>query len=129
MTDTLRAIVADMRGAAQFVDGAGPTSYREALNAFADRIEAVLGSTRTDVTVENIGEQVAEHINVKWKDSSCQLCGLNTWTVDRQIAELIHMTGNRAVPCVVVVCNNCGNTLLLNAVVLGIVPASEKTER
>lgn len=58
---------------------------------------------------------------------SCVVCGNNKWelsdgftflTIQENLSTL--NLGGRGQPCVAVTCNNCGNTNLLNLMVLGL---------
>lgn len=57
----------------------------------------------------------------------CQLCDSEDWDVGLYLGEIrifrrgSILDGDGVYPCVVVHCGTCGNTLLLNAIVLGIV--------
>jgi predicted nucleic-acid-binding Zn-ribbon protein len=55
----------------------------------------------------------------------CVVCGNNTWelsdgffSMQENLSKL--NLGGRGQPCVAVTCNNCGNTNLLNLMVLGL---------
>src|SRR3972149_4626219 len=57
----------------------------------------------------------------------CAVCGHPNWTLaDGIVAFAIQETpgvftiGGRTLPCVAIICNNCGNTHFLNVLVLGI---------
>jgi hypothetical protein len=59
--------------------------------------------------------------------SRCSICGHSNWALQDQL--VIHvlqdnpkafMLGGPSLPCVVIVCANCGNTYFLNAMVLGL---------
>lgn len=66
----------------------------------------------------------------------CNCCGQLDWTISDTIFELREFHGGaftqstlsgRTFPVVPIVCSNCGNTLFLNAVSLGILKAGAKT--
>lgn len=72
-------------------------------------------------------ERVKAHIDARWKRQGCMLCGENDWTLADGYTRLElsefggpAVIGQRAVPCVAMVCNNCGNTVLLNLKILGL---------
>lgn len=61
----------------------------------------------------------------------CPLCGVNQWAVGDQVFELlpygrgggrggVTLLGGPVYPVLPVTCGNCGNALLLNAFVLGL---------
>jgi len=62
------------------------------------------------------------------KSLICTVCGQTKWIMgDHLIAPMIYrqggfVLGGPAYPSVMLVCNNCGHTLLLNATMMGLVP-------
>jgi len=74
-------------------------------------------------------ETVISWLKEKWKGESadCPICGSNDWNVGDHVAEMpalskTMLASRRATyPHVVMVCANCGHTLLFNAVVMRIV--------
>lgn len=79
-------------------------------------------------------KRAVAYLNEKWSTAhSCPICTANDWNVS-EIVELRPFTGGNLVvggavyPLLQVVCNNCGYTLLLNAIIAGLVgPAAEAT--
>ena len=71
---------------------------------------------------------IEKWIEDHWKgEPLCPVCQNNNWTIGKTIAELrpflkgkLRM-GGILYPAVVFTCNVCGNTLLFNAIALGIV--------
>lgn len=76
--------------------------------------------------------RTAAWVNEKWvaADKSCPICTTNNWTVD-QVVELRPYRGGlitghtTTFPAAQVICINCGYTHFFNAVVAGVVVASE----
>lgn len=65
-------------------------------------------------------------IQAKWRPPfQCTCCGANNWSIAESVFQLteFHGSGMRIggllVPVVPVTCNNCGNTLVINALVAG----------
>ncbi len=56
----------------------------------------------------------------------CSFCGNNTWNISSKIFELLEFDANGlqlggpVYPVVPITCNNCGNTLFINALVAGL---------
>lgn len=56
----------------------------------------------------------------------CSFCGNNTWNISSKIFELLEFNANglqlggSVYPVVPITCNNCGNTLFINALVAGL---------
>jgi hypothetical protein len=77
-------------------------------------------------------EKIIKHLKTKWPDGKrCPMCNSPDWRVQDSTFELrdFHphavLSSGQAFPVVPVVCNNCGNTILLNAFVTGIVAPGE----
>jgi hypothetical protein len=73
-----------------------------------------------------------ETLNEKWKLSkNCECCGGNHWTMQDKLTTPtnIEKTGERVsvklgegiTPQITVICTNCGNTKIFNALVLGLI--------
>ncbi len=63
-------------------------------------------------------EKVAQHVDDKWKDKDCLLCGENGWGMAE--VEIACIPWGRVLPLVASTCGNCGNTVFINAVVAGV---------
>lgn len=75
-------------------------------------------------------EKIIHWLNEKWRGSKfCPICGSSNWAVGEILGEIREFKGGALVlpgqlfPLVVVTCQTCGNTVLLNAIVAGIVKA------
>jgi predicted RNA-binding Zn-ribbon protein involved in translation (DUF1610 family) len=70
------------------------------------------------------------HLRQKWANRPCPMCGGGPWNVQNSTFQLLEFTeggltiGGPVVPVVPVVCMNCGNTVLVNAIVSGLVSAA-----
>ena len=78
------------------------------------------------------------HLKSKWQGRPCPLCGVGNWNVSDTVYEFREFRhgdfvigGVPIVPVIPVTCNNCGNTILVNAIVSGAVepPKQEKEEK
>ena len=62
---------------------------------------------------------------------NCFVCGKDEWSVQRDLIELRPYTGGGLVvggpvyPALQIVCTTCGQTVLFNAVVAGLVPPAD----
>jgi len=73
-------------------------------------------------------EQMVNYIKTKWAaPTSCPVCRQNTWQVAAEVHEIrefsggnIVLGGSALVPLVPVTCQNCGNTMLFNALIAGV---------
>jgi hypothetical protein len=65
------------------------------------------------------------NLAAKWQGRVCQMCGIGNWAVQDKAYELreFHsgglVVGGPVLPVVPVVCSNCGNTILVSAIVGG----------
>jgi hypothetical protein len=78
--------------------------------------------------------RLVAHLRDKWGERrACAQCGSGEWSVGDRVYELTEfhegnvIVGGPVVPVVPVTCTNCGNTVLLNALISRIVerPAPE----
>ena len=77
-------------------------------------------------------DKLIEELNKKWHGKGCPMCGNASWVVSDKVFELREfnngdfIVGNvPIVPIVTVSCDNCGNTVLVNPLVLGIMKNNE----
>jgi hypothetical protein len=83
------------------------------------------------ITAASINQQMRDRINHFWGrvPRQCQVCGNFNWSVEENLAQLHvlasmpHMQPS-VFPLVVITCQVCGNTILLNALKLGWMPDS-----
>ncbi len=73
-----------------------------------------------------VEDKVRDFINTKWTTKKCHLCAANDWAIRGYvllpIGDKLHLViGQEVLPSVVVVCKNCGNTHVINAVIAGAV--------
>lgn len=66
------------------------------------------------------------NLTEKWKDNPCPMCKSQSWTVSDKIFEMREFNGGNLVigsgsiyPVIPVTCNNCGNSIMVNAVTSG----------
>lgn len=77
-------------------------------------------------------EKVIKHLQEKWKGARCSMCGEGSWAVQDsafQMTEFSHgglAIGGPVIPVVPVMCSNCGNTVLINAILAGVVKQDEE---
>jgi hypothetical protein len=73
------------------------------------------------------GEKLLQHLKTKWGGRSCPMCGVGPWSVQDAAYEVRAfgqgglLVGGAVIPVVPVVCMNCGNTVLVNAILAGVV--------
>lgn len=82
-------------------------------------------------TAANVARRIIEKLSSKGQTRQCPLCGANSWTVGQyvtlqtspQVPSLPNPFGFRPTaqnyPTVAVFCSNCGNTQLVNLLILG----------
>ncbi len=65
--------------------------------------------------------RLLEHLRLKWLGRPCQMCGQGNWNVSDKLFELreFHQgslsIGGPLIAVIPIVCTNCGNTILINA--------------
>lgn len=71
--------------------------------------------------------QILPHLRAKWAGRACPMCGIGSWNVQDSVFQLMEFNegnvviGGPVVPVVPVVCANCGNTVLVNAIISGLI--------
>ena len=74
--------------------------------------------------------KVIAFIAQKWSGRSCPMCGSGPWSVQDKVFQLSEfhdgnmVIGGPLIPVVPVTCNNCGYTVVVNAILAGAIPAS-----
>lgn len=78
-------------------------------------------------------QKIIDHLKDKWQNRTCPLCGHGNWNVSDSVYELrefndgaLMVGGAPIVPVVPVTCNNCGNTIMVNAILSGAIETSKK---
>ena len=73
-------------------------------------------------------EKVISHLKEKWKGRNCPMCGIGNWNVSDKIFEVrefnggdLILGGTPIIPVVPVTCSNCGNIIMVNAIISGAV--------
>jgi ribosomal protein S27AE len=83
-------------------------------------------------------EKFITHLNEKWGNKPCPMCGTSNWNVSDNVYELREFQGGNLVlgngpiiPIVPVTCVNCGNSIFVNALMSGAVekPKTEQNEQ
>jgi hypothetical protein len=82
-------------------------------------------------------EQIIKHLTEKWKGRSCPMCGIGNWNVQEKVFELREYNGGNMVlgenlpivPVIPVTCDNCGNSVMVNAIVAGAVPSASQEKK
>jgi hypothetical protein len=76
-------------------------------------------------------EKLIKYLNSKWGPRPCPMCGSGPWKVQGSIFQLMEynegaglVIGGPIIPVVPVICANCGNTILVNAVISDVVNPS-----
>lgn len=78
-------------------------------------------------------DKLIEFLSTKWQGRPCPVCGVGGWSVQESSFELREfnegnhvMGGGPVIPVVPVICTNCGNTVLVNAIMAGLVAPEAK---
>ena len=67
-------------------------------------------------------------IGQKWGGKGCPMCGKGPWSVQDRVYQLSEfhqgsmVVGGPLIPLVPVTCNNCGYTIVVNAILAGALP-------
>lgn len=78
-------------------------------------------------------KRIQEHIQKRWGPVSCQMCHQGKWAVGDKVFELrefchgaIKIGKGPIIPVIPIVCTNCGRTVLINAVTIGLINGEKK---
>ena len=72
-------------------------------------------------------QKIVEHLKRTWTVQACPMCRNNNWEIHGQVTLTLGATPGRAsaagqiLPCAVVICQVCGNSVIINLVVAGII--------
>ncbi len=74
-------------------------------------------------------KKIEEWLQQKWgANKACQMCAVSDWAIGTNVAQLPladphaeSTYSGGSYPCVIVICRNCGNMVLVNALTAGIV--------
>ncbi len=79
--------------------------------------------------------KINQWLTDRWKTSVlCPICHENHWSIGRHIVTTLRMTsqgtmlGGESYPQVLVICHTSGYTAFVNAVIMGLMPATEKSD-
>ena len=69
-------------------------------------------------------------LSEEWKGRVCDLCGKSVWEVLGTVFNLTEygqkrVRGSYVAPVIAIECQTCGNTRLINAITIGLVPPDE----
>ena len=81
------------------------------------------------ISPEKLDELIRKKTNEKWTGKPCQNCGEKSIVLQNQIymlteyrgAQIILGGATSLVPLLIANCTNCGNTILINAIHLGLI--------
>ncbi|MBA0014167.1 MAG: hypothetical protein H0Z53_00880 [Nitrosospira sp.] len=81
-------------------------------------------------------KKVIDFLSEKWGNRDCQMCGKGPWEVQDKAFQLMEfhqgnlVVGGPLIPVIPVTCTNCGNTVLVNAIISGAIkPETEAQGR
>ena len=87
-----------------------------------------MAKTRKQKSVKLDLEKAEEWLDIHWKgDQICPICGNNDWWICDEVVEMKAynegrlLAGGSVFPHLAVICLTCGNTLLFNAMLAGLV--------
>ena len=77
-------------------------------------------------------EKIVSYLKEKWQGRTCPMCQTGNWIVQDNCFQLMRydanafVIGGTVIPVIPVICNNCSNTLLINAILAGVINPKEK---
>jgi len=82
----------------------------------------------------NKSKGVIDFLALKWQNRNCPMCGGGPWEVQEKTFQLneFHngnfVVGGPLIPIIPVTCTNCGHTVLVNAIVAGVLSPEAETQ-
>ncbi len=73
-------------------------------------------------------KKIITYLEDKWKGRKCPMCNSNHWVISDIIYELREFRGGNLnagsplYPVIPIICDNCGNTIFINALKAGALP-------
>ena len=70
-------------------------------------------------------KKIIDFLSEKWKGRDCPMCGKGPWNVQSKVFQLTEfyqssiVIGGPVIPVIPVSCENCGHTVLVNAIISG----------
>jgi len=80
------------------------------------------------------GRALIDHLAKQWQGKTCPMCGKGPWHVQNSAFELREfsggdlLVGGPVIPVVPIVCASCGNTVLVNAIIAGLVKPEREVD-
>jgi hypothetical protein len=80
-------------------------------------------------------KKLIERLNTLWRNNKfCNICNSNTWTISDTVFEMREFHGGNMVlggdsaiqPVISLTCQNCGQTVFMNAIMLGVIETGHK---
>ncbi len=72
--------------------------------------------------------KLIDNLKKKWNSGVCPMCGSSKWSISETIYELREFHGGDLVlgrenvyPIIPVMCSNCGNAIMVNALIAGVI--------
>lgn len=85
---------------------------------------------RGDDMLKPTNKDITDFLNERWGNVKCPVCGNTDWTIMEGVYELrelnlyapgVKKPNDNITPLIPVTCNHCGNTLFLNAYIVGLI--------
>ena len=80
-------------------------------------------------------QKLIEYLKEKWQGAACPMCRQSKWMVKEKVFELREfsegnlLVGGSVMPILPVICANCGNTILVNAITGGLIDAAKGDQK
>lgn len=72
-------------------------------------------------------EKAQKWLKEKWINRVCECCGQSNWTLAEDLVMPMNFTGNKlslggpTYPQIMLICTNCGNSKIFNAILAGVI--------
>jgi hypothetical protein len=78
--------------------------------------------------------KIISYLKEKWAGRPCPMCQTGNWVVQDSCFQIMTyhsgnlVLGGPVIPLIPITCNNCSNTILLNAILAGVIKPSEESK-
>lgn len=70
-------------------------------------------------------DKFIQEINKRWMSKNCPMCGQNNWNIGEEMQTMVRVGEDKSIqlggtitPVIIMTCNECGNTLFINPLVI-----------
>ncbi len=80
-------------------------------------------------------KKIISYLEEKWRGRPCPMCQSGAWSIQDSCFQLMayhsgsFVIGGPVIPLIPIICNNCSNTVLINAILSGVIKPGEELSK